>query len=113
MQGGAQLLAGCGQAELPLSEQVFSSHFITIKCYSHFSLEHDLLQPLNANANFLQMFLAKLWMNLLKTVSRVKTDLMFMFQMALLCLEATNTADLTSQIRVVLRKIFWCSPDVS
>lgn len=59
-------LAGCGQAELPFSEQVFSSHLIIITCYSCFSLEHDLLQPLNSNANFLQMFLAKLWMNLLR-----------------------------------------------
>lgn len=66
MQGGAQLLAGCGEAELPLSEQVFSSHLIIITCCSCFSLKHDLLQPLNSNANFLQMFLAKLCMNLLK-----------------------------------------------
>lgn len=50
------------QSCLPLSK---SSHLIIITCYSRFSLEHDLLQPLNSNANFLQMFLAKLWMNLL------------------------------------------------
>lgn len=99
MQGGAQLLAGC--------RQVFSSHLIIVTCYSCVSREHDLLQPLNSNVNFLQMFLAKLCMNLLK-VSRVQTDLMFMFQMALPCLEATNIADLFSLIRVVLRKKPFC-----
>jgi len=74
---------------------------------------HDQLQPLNPDATSLLMFLAKLWMTV-QTVLRNLTDLMFTFQMALPCLEATNIVggpDFSDQR--VLRKTFWHSPDVS